>query len=733
MMLEMDLHSHLRRALGPAARTYQNLPEPTRNLPKPTRCNLNLSEPSWEVRKASLDHGLPPGAVVSSTMPVSEAVMRGRARAGPFQRHRPVDTTPPPPGAVLYMDFTATNLVPSMKHRYTCYCGVVDAGSGYARAFPTHGATKEAATAALSAFISDISAVMGLSMPIKPQIINTDQGAAFISAYFHEFVTDRQAKLRFSSTYTPQQNAFVERMWGYSFATARVLLAAASLPPKLHPYALQTAIWIHNRLPRPSRNNQSPFFILGRKPASLAHLHVFGCLAEVRIHNAHREGDRHFTDRGAQSIYLGPSEISSGHVVFLIDAQKIQTHAHIRVWEDRFPGLRGERYDWFVDGDTAAQHEGPGALIPDSTAPPPLCNIHNDNVNGLPVTSKGNSGGGESTARQPLPNAEPAPPPSVVESRLPPPPPSNDEGLPLPPTSAPPTPAGRRSSRLATLPPKNYAGQDEGPRRPWASFADPTVSYRGHAFVATTAVQNFCFSAIANHHLEHRLDTPTFAFATSINDITDSFGYTLPRHGGYDPTVTSAYALAITVQPTTDMGDVPIPKGFRRAMQSEHSTYWSEAVNKELSGLIARGTWEPMLASAVPNGSNVMRCHYIFTVKRKSDGSVDRFKARLVADGNSQKYKVDFDRVFAAVVRPTTLRLILAIAAAKDYNLTQIDVVQAYLQAEVTESLYMRMPEGLPSFDDDGRPLVVKLKRGLYGCKQSGRLWSETLAAFLIG
>jgi len=52
-MLEMDLHSHLRRALGPAARTYQNLPEPARNLPEPARRNLNLSEPAWEVRKAS--------------------------------------------------------------------------------------------------------------------------------------------------------------------------------------------------------------------------------------------------------------------------------------------------------------------------------------------------------------------------------------------------------------------------------------------------------------------------------------------------------------------------------------------------------------------------------------------------------------------------------------------------------------------------------------------------------
>ena len=264
-------------------------------------------------------------------------------------------------------------------------------------------------------------------------------------------------------------------------------------------------------------------------------------------------------------------------------------------------------------------------------------------------------------------------------------------------------------------------------------FADPTVGHRSHASVARAAVRNFCLSAVANHHLEGSLNAPSFAFATSTVDITDTLGYSMPSHGPYSHAVTAAYALAVAVQSTADMGDVPIPKGFRKAMQSEHSAFWSEAVNKELSGLIDRGTWDVVLVSDIPSGSNVMRCHYVFTVKRKSDGSVDRFKARLVADGNSQRYKVDFDRVFAAVVRPTTLRLMLTIAAAKDYNLTQIDVVQAYLQAEITEPLYMRVPEGLPTFDDEGRPLVLKLKRGLYGCKQSGRLWSETLSEFLVG
>lgn len=79
------------------------------------------------------------------------------------------------------------------------------------------------------------------------------------------------------------------------------------------------------------------------------------------------------------------------------------------------------------------------------------------------------------------------------------------------------------------------------------------------------------------------------------------------------------------------------------------------------------------------------------------------------------------DRIFSTVVKSSTIRLVLIVAAARDYNLTQIDIRQAYLQAELTEDLYMRIPPGIPAFDEKGRPLVCKLNRTLYGLQQAGR------------
>ena len=87
-----------------------------------------------------------------------------------------------------------------------------------------------------------------------------------------------------------------------------------------------------------------------------------------------------------------------------------------------------------------------------------------------------------------------------------------------------------------------------------------------------------------------------------------------------------------------------------------------------------------------------MHCHFVFAIKRKADGSIDKFKARLVADGNTQKHGVDFNRVFATVVKALTIRLVLAIAAARDYNLTSLDILASITRLS---SAHWKRPEHL--------------------------------------
>lgn len=185
------------------------------------------------------------------------------------------------------------------------------------------------------------------------------------------------------------------------------------------------------------------------------------------------------------------------------------------------------------------------------------------------------------------------------------------------------------------------------------------------------------------------------------------------------------------VTSTADMGDIIIPRTYRQALESPEASYWKDAITRELNGLVEIGTFEFVKLSRVPAGSNVMRCHMVFTVKRQHDGSIEKFKCRLVADGNTQRWGIDFDKVFSTVAKLSTLRLILTIAAALDYDLSSVDIRQAYLQASLSEDLYMMVPPGMPDKDADGDPLVAKLKRSLYGLKQAGREWHTLFSATL--
>ena len=234
-----------------------------------------------------------------------------------------------------------------------------------------------------------------------------------------------------------------------------------------------------------------------------------------------------------------------------------------------------------------------------------------------------------------------------------------------------------------------------------AQFVDPT----------TADQQGAIYNCVLLDYLSYT-GHPTFVYEGTIGGL-------------------SAYK-AVQTSVATNLGDIPIPRGYRQALEGRWASYWREAICKELNGLMSRGTWHYVYLDELPKGTNLMGCHMLFTVKRLSDGAIEKFKCRLVANGNTQKEGVDFDRIFSTVVKITTIRVVLAIAAARDYNLTSIDVQQAFLQGKLDEDLYMQMPPGLPSRSPNGRRIVVKLDRSLYGLKQAGRVWWQLLTGFLL-
>ncbi|GMF39234.1 unnamed protein product [Phytophthora fragariaefolia] len=106
-----------------------------------------------------------------------------------------------------------------------------------------------------------------------------------------------------------------------------------------------------------------------------------------------------------------------------------------------------------------------------------------------------------------------------------------------------------------------------------------------------------------------------------------------------------------------------------------------------------------------PKDRNVLKNRWVYVIKYKSDGSVDRFKARLVIKGFLQKYGIDYTEIFAPVVRMEILRLFLALAAAMDLEVEQMDVKTAFLNGYLDEEIYMEQPVGYVQRGKEDQPI----------------------------
>ncbi|KAI5314222.1 hypothetical protein L3X38_043398 [Prunus dulcis] len=164
------------------------------------------------------------------------------------------------------------------------------------------------------------------------------------------------------------------------------------------------------------------------------------------------------------------------------------------------------------------------------------------------------------------------------------------------------------------------------------------------------------------------------------------------------------------------------PATYKLASQSP---VWITAMQEELDALHMQGTW---ILVPKPCHKNVVGSKWVYRIKRNSDGTVSRHKACLAAQGFSQEPGLDFSETFSPVVRHTTVRLILSIAAMNKWSLRQLDVKNAFLH-DLEEKVFMRQP---PGFEDSAHPeFVCQLKKSLYGLKQAPRAWNAKFTGYL--
>ncbi|KAL0802974.1 hypothetical protein Bca101_058150 [Brassica carinata] len=181
------------------------------------------------------------------------------------------------------------------------------------------------------------------------------------------------------------------------------------------------------------------------------------------------------------------------------------------------------------------------------------------------------------------------------------------------------------------------------------------------------------------------------------------------------------------------------PTSINECMKSKDWLKWKEAINVELNSFKKRRVFGPILRT--PYDVKPVGYKWVFVRKRNENGEVVRYKARLVAQGFSQRPGIDYEETYSPVVDATTFRFLINLAIRENLDLWLMYVVTAYLYGPLDNDIYMKVPEGIEipkvlkyhwTMIYSREQHCIKLNKALYGLKQSGRMWYNRLSEYLL-
>ncbi|CAA7015697.1 unnamed protein product [Microthlaspi erraticum] len=527
--------------------------------------------------------------------------------------------------------------------------------------------------------------------------IRSDNGTEFtcLSSFFKEHGIMHQT----SCVATPQQNGRVERKHRHILNVARSLLFQASLPVKFWGEAVLTAAHVINRTPTSIHKGRSPYELLfGSKP-SYDQLKVFGssCYTHVRS----RDKDK-FGERSRHCIFVGYPFGKKEWRVYDLETEEFVVSRDVVFQEDVFP-FRDTQRDvegrvssspTFVDDDwnivtnledTTVEDRGSnledrGSSETSIVSPPTSDSLaivrvsHNETFVSEPATPV-------SHTIQPVSHTTPSVSPAAPETSI------------ISLDSVSPTPQDPISTDESVDPP---LGRGQRPKAPPKSLADYLV---------------YNVSCIDNTHPV--LSDSEFVSPKMVPGNTPYLLENFISDALFSPGHQAFLAAIIAGK---------VPKNYREALLDK---IWCDAMVKEVDACELTKTWSII---DLPPGKVALGNSWVYTLKYNADGTLERHKARLVVLGNHQVEGEDFTETFAPVAKMTTLRSLLKIIAANNWEVHQMDVHNAFLRGDLDEEVYMKLSLGFRHKDPNK---VCRLHKSLYGLKQAPRCWFAKLTTAL--
>ena len=482
--------------------------------------------------------------------------------------------------------------------------------------------------------------------------VHFDQGGEYTSKEFMDYCKLEGIRVEFTNTGTPQQNGVAERMNRTIEESITSMLAEANLPPSFWTYTLSTYRHVHNRCPTSALpGNTTPFEAFKGKKPRIGHLRVFGCVAYVLISREKRRGlDGH----SMPGIFVGYPDNHVGWKVYIPKTKQVVVSRDVVFDEARFPGL------------SLASTPQPPLQVFDHQPEPDYCETDRPEDNTVLIRPEGRSESTSGDANE-FNGEEPLTPlPSDYQPME-----SVGDALGL---------VGATSESVGDIP-STVEYEQEAPHvqasrqpQPLPPPCEPSQRIR----IPTHGPNAGYYDAIErqiNHEspLTRELPSPPPPspypealpeqppWEVNVGDIdvhgeqevnlvlnvhSDEAlllaGRAFVEHGadivGYGAVhANMVWACKVGAHDTN-------PRSYREAMASHNAAKWHKAMVDEMNALKGNGTWR---AVYLPVGRKAIGSRWVFKVKHLPNGAIERFKARVVAQGFSQRPGIDFDETFA--------------------------------------------------------------------------------------
>jgi transposase InsO family protein len=693
--------------------------------------NINLASASsdiWhqrlahcplQVLKEIVNHKIADGIQVSSIKDDSEhrceACETGKATRLPFPSRDP-DKKSSLPGRVLHVDLCGPMRTISIQgNRYVM--PVTDECSRFVTTF--YMPKKSDAAELLLKCIDQYENYTGN----RVNIVQSDNGGEFTSTFLRKKLAIKGIRLQTTVAYTPEQNGIAERMNRTLMDRARTMLINAGLNTKYWQFAMRASTHLTNRLPTNANDRRSPFEVwTGSKP-DIQHLRVFGCRAYSHIPDQKRYK---FDPKANICTFLGYALDQKGYILQNDADGTTFVSRDVKFDESFMPHKQSNLVDG-RSGKGETNVSPPKFVAFPEPLPTPSSTAANDQVQDLLERAADNAADNSNKSGETTPQSDDEmndDDDDYKDEEY-----QDDNERRRPKCAQPILPAHLGDGQ----PP--YTCQDDTDIESTATDRETAAQPTAGRIDLETPSSYSAPTSTSQHSKSKKANQRRGSFSSLTESArrklsSSSRIVSKPARLDFEQEDERARQLARRQAKHRSVHHALVivePRSYTEATSCSQKDEWRIAMKNEYDSLIDNQTWT---LCQLPSNRKAIRSKWVFKTKTKADGTIDRFKARLVAQGFSQRHGIDFDETFSPVASMPTIRILLSLQAL-NWHVRHIDVDTAYLNANLDVELYISQPEGFEVVNDNGGKLVCRLKKAIYGLKQAGLAWYNHLVNLL--